>query len=673
MYDSTNHTVAIEKKYCPSCYRQFEGDIVNCPHDQSELRGPGNDPLIGNVFAERYLIESVLGLGGMSIVYKAQHSLMNRTVAIKMLHRNLKDDAMAMERFRLEAQAASSLSHQNVITVYDFGISPSGEPFFVMDCIEGESLEKVIDEEGRIPYLRAISIFKQVCDGLEAAHKKGIVHRDLKPANVILTRREDGGDQVKLVDFGIAKLLPQAGKVQQQLTRTGEVFGSPIYMSPEQCLGRELDTRSDIYALGCLMYEAVAGEPPFIGDSYLATMNMHVEQHPKLISEKAPGADVPSELEAAILCCLQKDPDIRFQTAGELRDVLSSIASVLGGKDGASGLIGSRAQSVQSGKGSRKRAPVEMILVSTVFSVLLVTVAFVVLWPGATDDRGALLDKLIWSLYLSQAEEDVKKGNFEGAEWNFSKAEDRCRRFGDRKQRLQTTLRSKTVLSEKWEGHAEDLEKVNNQIAAIDTERVKQEYEELMKLIDTFDSKAQSGVSQSSKMLRAEAEIPKFVSVSAKLYSKGLWLEQEQLLKRALAIEKKMVGDDNVIVAKLEMRLAECYIAQRKFLQVRDLLSHALAVFEKRSADDPSFTVAALNKLGQFDLDRNDFEQAEPELKSALERARKLKNKDNILLLCLRSFADLLQLTDRVPQGDALDREADLLEKKVPRDEQWRP
>ena len=140
------------------------------------------------------------------------------------------------------------------------------------------------------------------------------MHRDLKPANVILTRREDGADQVKLVDFGIAKLLPQAGKVQQQLTRTGEVFGSPIYMSPEQCLGRELDTRSDIYALGCLMYEAVAGEPPFIGDSYLATMNMHVEQHPKLISEKAPGADVPSELEAAILCCLQKDPDIRFQT-----------------------------------------------------------------------------------------------------------------------------------------------------------------------------------------------------------------------------------------------------------------------------------------------------------------------------------------------------------------------
>lgn len=658
----------LDKKYCPSCYRQFDEDIVKCPYDRAELRGRHNDPLIGNLFAERYLIESVLGLGGMSIVYKAQHSLMNRTVAIKMLHQKLKDDSMALERFRLEAQAASSLNHQNVITVYDFGISPTGEPFFVMDCLNGESLENIIDRDGRIEFRRAINIFKQVCDGLEEAHRKGIVHRDLKPANVILMRRDDGGDLVKLVDFGIAKLLPQTGKVQQQLTRTGEVFGSPIYMSPEQCLGRELDTRSDIYALGCLMYEAVAGEPPFIGDSFLETMNMHVDNHPKLISEKAPDSEVPAELEAAILCCLQKDPDIRFQTAGELKEVLSSVASALGDGSTAAGGTASRSETHPYGKGRQKRAPVEMIVVSMVASVLLVMVAFVALWPGAADDRGAPLDKLLWSIYLSEAEDDVKKGKYESAESNFAKSEERCKRFGDRNQRLQTTLRSKTVLYEKWEGHAEDLEKVNNQIAAIDTERVKQEYFELMKLMDTFESKEHSAVSQSSKMLKAEAEIPKFVSVSSKLYSKGLWLEQEELLKRCLAIERKLVGDDNLIIAKLETRLAECFVAQRKFLQVRQLLSHALSVFEKHSGDDPSSAVAALNKLGQFDLDRNDFKRAEPELASALKRARKLSKKDNVLLLCLRSYADLLQLTDRVPAGDVLDREADLLEKKMPVD-----
>lgn len=667
--DSPSAHTAILEKYCPECYRQFEGDVVNCPHDSTALRGPGTDPLIGRVFAERYLIESVLGLGGMSIVYKAQHSLMNRTVAIKMLHRSLKEDTVALERFRLEAQAASSLNHQNVITVYDFGISPTGEPFFVMDCIEGESLENLIDREGRIPFLRAIAIFKQVCDGLEAAHKKGIIHRDLKPANVILMKREDGGEVVKLVDFGIAKLLPQADRQQQVLTKTGEVFGSPIYMSPEQCLGRELDTRADIYALGCLMYETVAGEPPFIGNSYLETMNMHVDTHPKLISEKAPGSDVPAPLEAAILCCLSKDPDIRFQTTAELRDVLSSISSALGGKD--SGATGVRSSVPQKPK-VKKGPPIALMIVSSVASVLLVCLAFVAYWPGTADDRGAPLEKLFWSLYLSDAEEDLKKGNFEGAEKNFINAEAKARVFGDLKQRLLTTLRSKTVLYEKWEGHAEDLEKVNNEITAIDTERVRFEFHELMKLLDSFELKDNSPVSQSSKMLKAEAEIPKFVSVSNKLYSKGLWLEQEELLKKALEIEKKMLGEDSVMVAKLQTKLADCYVAQRKFLQVRALLAHALQVYEEHRADDPNSAVAALNKLGQFDLDRNDYERAEPELREALQRARQLKKRDDVLLLCLRSYADLLQLTGKVPAGDALDREADMLEKKekVPIDAQ---
>ena len=670
MDNPSTENVALDRKYCPECYRQFEGAIVKCPHDSTTLRGPGNDPLIGNVFAERYLIESVLGLGGMSIVYKAQHSLMNRTVAIKMMHRNLKDDTVALERFRLEAQAASSLNHQNVITVYDFGISPNGEPFFVMDCIEGESLETLIDRKGRVPFLRAIAIFKQVCDGLEAAHKKGIIHRDLKPANVILMKREDGGEMVKLVDFGIAKLLPQGDKQQQQLTKSGEVFGSPIYMSPEQCLGRELDTRSDIYALGCLMYEAVAGEPPFIGDSYLATMNMHVDNHPKLISEKAPGSDVPAELEAAILCCLSKDPDIRFQTTTELRNVLSSISSAFGGNDNPSNLTGISipARPPQHNKG-KKKTPLALILVSVVASVLLVCLGFAAFWPGAPDDLGAPLDKFIWSLNLSDAEADVKKGKYESAEKNFAMAEARAKVFGDLKQRLQTTLRSKTVLYQKWEGHAEDLEKLNTEISAIDTERAKFEYQELMKLLDSFETKNNSPVSQSSKMLRAEAEIPLFVSVSAKLYSKGLWLEQEQLLKKALAIEKKMLGEDSIVVAKLETRLAECFSAQRKFPLVRTLLAHALTVFEKHAGDTPNLAVGALNKLGQFDLDRNDFKRAEPELANALKRARELKKKDDVLLLCLRSYADLLQQTGRVPEGDALDREADILEKKIPVDE----
>src|SRR5579885_1737414 len=279
--------VNFEKRYCPNCFQQFEG-LTLCPNDGTTLRGSSNDPLIGKVFAERYEIESVLGLGGMSIVYKAKHRLMNRTVAIKMLHGKLKEDVTSLERFKLEAQAASSLSHQNIITVYDFGVTDDGEPFFVMDCLEGESLEDLIERKPNLPLERALPIFKQICAGLDAAHKKGIVHRDLKPANVVLIREQDGSELVKIVDFGIAKILPGAGIEQQQLTKTGEIFGSPIYMSPEQCLGKELDTRSDLYAFGCLMYDVLAGGPPFRGESILETMNMHVNEAPRPIKELMP-------------------------------------------------------------------------------------------------------------------------------------------------------------------------------------------------------------------------------------------------------------------------------------------------------------------------------------------------------------------------------------------------
>lgn len=664
-----NSTEKVEhKKYCPDCYKQFDSDIDNCPVDGTTLRGPDNDPLIGTVFADRYLIESVLGLGGMSIVYKAQHSLMSRTVAIKMLHRNLKEDTLALERFRLEAQAASSLNHQNVITVYDFGISPSGEPFFVMDCIEGEGLDALIERDGRVRCTDAIEIFKQICDGLEAAHKKGIIHRDLKPANVILMKREDGSRTVKLVDFGIAKLMPQGGKAQQQLTKTGEVFGSPLYMSPEQCLGRELDTRADIYALGCLMYETVAGTPPFVGDSYLETMNMHVDKHPKLISEKAPAAKVPAELEAAILCCLSKDAEIRFQSAGELRDVLSSISASWGGtRDHLATLPGGKPQH-RYPPNAKKKVPFEQITVSIVAALFFFLIGFIALFPGAADDRGSSLDKLLWGMYLSEAGEELNNGHYEKAEKNFQESEKRARKFGDHKNRLLTTLRAKSVLYEKWEGHAEELEMTNNEITAIDTEHVKADYRRLLKLLDSFVVKTDSPVSRSSTMLKAEAEIPSFMSTSAKLYSKGLWLEQEELLKKAIDVETKLLGADSAIVAKLETKLAECYSAQRKFPQIRTLLTHALSVLEKHKHDDPSSAVRALNKLGQFDLDRGDYDNAEPELEKALKQARELNLKGDVLLICLRSYADVLQQTNRVPAGDALDREADMIEKKVPLD-----
>lgn len=252
----------LDKKYCPYCFSRYDKLDEHCPVDGVLLRELQSDPLIGKTFAERYEIISVLGIGGMSIVYLGRHKLMGRMVAIKMLHYILREDIRTLERFRLEAQAASSLSHPNIVSVFDFGVTDQGEPFLVMDYLEGESLAKLIARKGAVDYQRGVHFFRQICAGLDAAHQKGIVHRDLKSANIVLIRQSDQWEEVKILDFGIAKLAPSIGRALH-LTKAGEAFGSPLYMSPEQCLGGAQDHRSDIYSLGCLMYEVLAGVAPF--------------------------------------------------------------------------------------------------------------------------------------------------------------------------------------------------------------------------------------------------------------------------------------------------------------------------------------------------------------------------------------------------------------------------
>jgi len=297
-------------KICPKCSATFENIWSSCPYDGLELQPQNKDPLLGKVFAEQYEIISVLGTGGMSVVYKARHNLMDRIVAIKLLHGQA--DHLAVERFKQEAKAASSLNHPNIISVYDFGMIGT-QAYLVMDCIEGTNLNDVLEQEKHITPDRAVPIFRQTCEGLEHAHKKGIIHRDLKPSNLCLVIGEDKVEHVKIVDFGIAKLLPQQGKQQIQLTQTGEIFGSPMYMSPEQCLAQPLDVRSDIYSLGCLMYESLTGVPPLLGETAYDTMTMHVNTAPAEFAKVAPHLRIDKSIEALVFRCLEKKPEERYQ------------------------------------------------------------------------------------------------------------------------------------------------------------------------------------------------------------------------------------------------------------------------------------------------------------------------------------------------------------------------
>ncbi|MBZ0185286.1 MAG: protein kinase, partial [Candidatus Obscuribacterales bacterium] len=316
-------------KKCPACNGEFPGNLVVCPNDRTMLLTPKKDELIGQILNDRYKVVEEVGRGGMSAVYRGVHELMDRTVAIKVLLPQLVSDQISIKRFQQEAQAASHLQHPNVITVYDYGFVASGQPYLVMDFLEGESLSDIIRRDKQVTVKRMIPIFMQACEALEHAHQKGVIHRDLKSSNIMLIDFEGKKDFVKVVDFGIAKLMPSSGKQSQNLTQTGEVFGSPIYMSPEQCMAQSLDARSDIYSMGAMMYEGLTGHPPLMGNSIIDTMQMHMSTPPKPFKDIRPDLKIPDALERVVLKALAKKPENRYQSMQELRDAMEGVSKLM--------------------------------------------------------------------------------------------------------------------------------------------------------------------------------------------------------------------------------------------------------------------------------------------------------------------------------------------------------
>ncbi|MBZ0120880.1 MAG: serine/threonine protein kinase, partial [Sandaracinaceae bacterium] len=280
------------------------------------------DPMIGQVLDGRYLIEDKLGEGGMGLVYKAKHVILGKRLAIKVLKASVSRDEQVIARFRREAQSASAIGSPHIIDISDFGTMPDGSTYFVMEFLDGLSLTQAMERERPMRPERIVKWAKQVADALGAAHERGIVHRDLKPDNVYLVPQGNEKDFVKILDFGIAKVGSVADK---KLTQAGQVFGTPHYMSPEQCAGREVDHRTDIYALGVMLYEAACGQVPFDSDSLMGILTKHVYEQPIPPRELPPPIAVPPGLEAVILRCLTKTAEQRYQSMRELHSDLVRI------------------------------------------------------------------------------------------------------------------------------------------------------------------------------------------------------------------------------------------------------------------------------------------------------------------------------------------------------------
>lgn len=302
----------------------FSPAADDMPAQEQDLSAAVHDPLLGTTFNGRYEILTVLGRGGMSVVYLARHLIMKKIVALKVMHGHLANDENAVKRFRQEARAVSHFSHPHIIAVHDFGASESGQPFLVMDYVQGKSLASLLDT-GKLAPERALAIFVQATSALQEAHANGVIHRDLKPSNIMLLDNDKEEDFVKIVDFGIAKLLPQEGEEYKKLTQTGETFGSPLYMSPEQCLAQPLDLRSDIYSIGCVMYEVLSGSPPLSGGNIYETIYKQINDLPPGLENAIADKNLREPLEAVVFKCLAKDRNQRYQSMAALQKDLDLL------------------------------------------------------------------------------------------------------------------------------------------------------------------------------------------------------------------------------------------------------------------------------------------------------------------------------------------------------------
>lgn len=321
------------KSYDVSHIQSLIDATVQNPHSDAEhLDDEEIDPqaqeepasrLVGTTFADQYEVIAEIGEGGMGMVYKARDTETERYVAVKVLHKRLLRESTSKKRFEQEARAAMSLAHPNLISVYRYGFIDSAIPYLVMEFIDGVGLDDELKEAGQLELPVFLDFFIQCCNGLKHAHQKKIIHRDLKPSNVMVVTNGES-KQIKIVDFGVSKMLEKE-MTNQDLTQEDQLIGSPYYMSPEQCKGEMVDARADIYALGCLMYQALTGYVPLAGDNALQTIGKHICEVPLPLLAVRPDLRIPISLQNCILKALEKDPDDRQANVDVLQNQLQAI------------------------------------------------------------------------------------------------------------------------------------------------------------------------------------------------------------------------------------------------------------------------------------------------------------------------------------------------------------
>lgn len=602
----------------------------------------GSDPLIGTLFADRYQIITRLDRGGTasSSLYKAKHTLMDRLVALKILTAS---DVPTLKRFQLEAKLVSSLSHQNIVTVFDFGVSSKGQPYLVMDYLEGSNLKEEIKKEKRLDLIRSTWIFCQACDALNYAHKRELIHRDLKPSNFMLVDEEQQDDVVKLVDFGIAKHLGIAPTESGQLTKPGQLLGDPAYMSPEQCTGKRLDARSDIYSLGCVMYETLTGKPPLLGNDILETIQKHISESPRSFASVDPQLiSIPEQLENIVFKCLRLDPDERYQSILELWTDLELFRNTLRPAKNATQtcIPAMKPDEISAGplrtisvnkEVKEKRFPLQALI--AVVSLIVAAISMAFFFYSREQTSTAPKKTADWKELNDKGEEEFNRAHYPAARRLFKEACTAAEEFDSEDPRYATSLNNlgNVYFKEDFYPEAERALKkalaMRQEIFGKTGLPVADSMNDLAMVYFAEDEiqQAEPLLSKAMAIRKASAGVDSLeyadsLKAMAALYNKTGRIDQAmKLLQTALSIRKEQLGASSSEVADAEISLAMDYQIKGDLNRARSLYKDAQAILVKTVGADHPMVADSLVGLGSIAFLQNQFEQSERLFNQALK------------------------------------------------------
>lgn len=667
---------------CARCNQEYTEGTRFCPEDGSELMMTMVDPLIGTSLPRRYRILAPLGRGSMSVVYKGSYEPLDQPVAIKMLKSHLVDDIQSSRRFQQEIKTAGAMNHPNIVGILDFGVTERGVPYLIMEYLEGLSLGEILKKEGRIPVSRAIKLFTQAADALAYAHREfGVIHRDIKPNNIMLVDTKDETDVVKIVDFGIAKVQqsgttnrsgqrPALGSLSDNpnqhtnqntaagdtaiggVTFHGELLGTPLYMSPEQSTGKELDGRSDIYSLGCVLYHALTGKPPFMGDTILDTIRMQISSTPQSIEQARPDLFFPERLQQLITKCLAKDPRVRYQRMEHLSADLEAC-----GRKGDS-LISSGTQSMRSISSASQPAlvlppqkfelPVNVPILCGVLAVIATTVT--VSWGVLTNVGKKENVKIVlpltpdaeWKQTYSDANAAFESGNYGEAETQYKEAMKLALRFPQPDAHVATTLNHLSVVYDN-EDRLEEADRISRQALGVEAQL---KPEQITLTADTNTNlslincqlgnlaAAEAFGRRALELRKADPSAdPHGIASSLQALAQVECAKQsypaaDAYLTEALTLTNKAAGYEGTEVASILHDLGMIREKQNNFKGAELLFNRALGIRQKQLGVEHPAVADTLCALGTLNFNMHKDTQAEHLLNSALEIRQKALGED---------------------------------------------